>query len=97
MILLVSCATATLKPLLANPHLGLHITPRSGNSIDWTVPTGKPWAADNDAFVRFDAPALCRMLGRIAGKSECPFVACPFSLAMTHSTTFRIRNSDMKP
>ncbi len=77
MLLLVSGATSTIKPILADPHLGLLVTPRSGNSVDWIVSTCKPWAADNDAFKKFDPPAFCRMLSKIAGKPGCLFVACP--------------------
>jgi hypothetical protein len=39
--------------------------------------TGFPWAADNGAFTGFDAAAFASLLGRVAGKPGCLFVACP--------------------
>jgi hypothetical protein len=76
-LLLVSGATATLRQHLDSPFLGHLLVPAAGNSMRETLATGLPWACDNGAFVGFDAPAFATLLGRIAGKPGCLFVACP--------------------
>jgi hypothetical protein len=75
-LLLVSGATRTLARL-DSPHLGHLLTPDNGNSVDSLLKTGLPIACDNSAFSGFDPARFCTMLGRIAGKPGCRFVACP--------------------
>ena len=77
MLLLISGATATVRRHVESRRLGHLLTPASGNSLRSTLATGLPWAADNSAFVGFDPAAFCAMLGRVAGKERCLFVACP--------------------
>lgn len=61
----------------AHPNLGRLVQPRHYSSIARTAAEGIPWAADNDAFKNFDAPAFDRMLDRIAGLAGCRFVCAP--------------------
>src|SRR5262245_50471044 len=77
MHLLVSGASDTVRRHRDSPHLGILVVPGAGNSLASVSATGLPWAADNAAFSGFDAGAFCGMLGRIAGKPGCRFVACP--------------------
>jgi hypothetical protein len=83
LIVLVSGATATHRQYWDNPNFGHLISPRSGNSIRATCKSGKPWAADNDAFggwTREKELSFSKMLGRICldgNKSTCKFIACP--------------------
>jgi transposase-like protein len=76
MRLLVSGATSALRRHHHPDHLGILVVPGAGNSISRTVATGLPWAADNAAFSGFDAGLFCTLLGRIAGRPGCVFVAC---------------------
>lgn len=76
MIALVSGATKTLKRYAHTGAFGRLTTPQSGNRVD--VAPALPWAADNGAFVGFDADAFLRMLGVVAPhRASCLFVACP--------------------
>jgi hypothetical protein len=77
MRLLVSGATATLRRHPGSPYLGALVVPGAGNRLDPVLAAGQPWAADNAAFTGFDPAAFCAMLGRVAGKPGCRFVACP--------------------
>jgi hypothetical protein len=77
MRLLVSGATSALRRHHDPDHLGVLVVPGAGNSISRTIATGLPWAADNAAFSGFDAGLFCTLLGRIAGRPGCVFVACP--------------------
>jgi len=77
MRLLVSGATSALRRHHHPDHLGVLVVPGAGNSISRTIATGLPWAADNAAFSGFDAGLFCSLLGRIAGRPGCAFVACP--------------------
>jgi hypothetical protein len=77
MRLLVSGATDTLRRYGDSPHLGMLLVPKAGNSLRAVLDADMPWAADNAAFTGFDAAAFCAMLGRIAGRPRCLFVACP--------------------
>jgi len=76
-ILLVSGPSATIRERLPSPYLGHLLTPDAGNSVASALKTGLPWAADNSAFSGFSPAAFCAMLGKIAGKPGCKFVACP--------------------
>ncbi len=70
-MLLVSGATKTMSRI-DDPRLGALLRPGNGNR-----PGAKPWAADNGAFGNFDARAFVQMLGQIAGKPGCLWVAAP--------------------
>ena len=83
MIVLVSGGTATHRRYWDNQSFGFLLTPRSGNSVKVMSDSGKPWAADNDAFggwsrkheLRFSA-----MLGRMClhgNRATCKFVVAP--------------------
>lgn len=76
MILLVSGATATVARY---PQLGRLVSPRAGNRIDEIAASGRPWAADNDAFSGWDAERYWQMLVKIshADRTRLLFVACP--------------------
>jgi hypothetical protein len=77
MRLLVSGATATLRRHMHPDRLGSLLVPGAGNRAGAALELGLPWAADNAAFTGFDAGAFCGLLGRIAGRPGCRFVACP--------------------
>ncbi len=77
MRLFVSGATTTLRRHSDSPYLGTLVVPNAGNRVAPLGTAGKPWAADNAAFIGFDPARFCHMLGRIAGHPECRFVACP--------------------
>ena len=84
--LLVSGATKTLRELNRPDRLGVLLTPDSGNA----VPKGDVcWAADNSAFSNFSPARFCTLLGRIAGKSGCRFVAAPDAVGNAHETAVR--------
>jgi hypothetical protein len=53
--------------------VGRLVSPRSGNKVR----PGERWAADNDAFLAWDEGRFRRMLGRLAGRPGCLFVAAP--------------------
>lgn len=76
MRLLVTSAHPTLLRY-PQTHLGRLVQPRHYSSIEETAHAGIPWAADNDAFMSFDADAFSRMLDRLQGLPGCLFVACP--------------------
>ena len=77
MRLLVSGATATLRRNLGSEFLGHLLVPGAGNSMRDILATGFPWAVDNAAFSGFDAAVFAALLGRVAGRPGCRFVACP--------------------
>lgn len=82
MMLLVSGATATMRRLKGEPHLGVLLSPRDRNAIPdpaWT------WAADNSCFTAFDHVAFVRFLDRIAGTAPL-FVCCPDVVADAAAT-----------
>lgn len=60
-----------------HPHLGVLLTPRTGNSVDTILSFQAPWAADNGCFGSFDEARFVRMLGRIAGVAGLLWVAAP--------------------
>ena len=78
MVLLVSGATKTVKRLKGHKHLGVLITPQTGNK----PPTDMVWAADNSCFHLnkrgWDEVKFMRMLDRISKLKNSPkFVTCP--------------------
>jgi hypothetical protein len=85
-IVLVSGATATHARYAATGMFGHLITPRNGNAARRLGLEGLPWAADNDAFHGFHAARFCSMLGKIAIRPGCLFVACPDVVADAHAT-----------
>ncbi|WP_088255927.1 hypothetical protein [Fimbriiglobus ruber] len=91
MRLFVSGATATLRRHPGSPYLGALVVPAAGNRLDPVLAAGLPRAADNAAFTGFDPAAFCAMLGRIAGKPGCQFVACPDTVGDAHQTTHLFR------
>jgi hypothetical protein len=75
MLLLVSGATRSLARL-ADPRFGLLFVPGAWNDAE-TLPA-LPWAADNGAFVRFDAERFVAMLKRLRARARgCLFVVAP--------------------
>jgi hypothetical protein len=87
MIVLVSGATATVRRLSPHAHLGILLTPRAMQSLDWIQSSGIPWAADNDCFRGLDVDAFCRMVERISRRPQgCRFVAIPDVVADHEAT-----------
>jgi hypothetical protein len=72
-------ATQAEPQMLAFEHrnLGHLVQPRHFPKVVDTAARGVPWAADNDAFVRFDAEAFERMLHALASLPGCLCVTCP--------------------
>lgn len=60
-----------------HPHLGRLVQPRHFPKVAETAGRGVPWAADNDAFLGFDAERFERMLHALVGLPGCLFVTCP--------------------
>lgn len=73
MMALVHASPKTLAPYRTDA-LGVLCSPRCvyGDDIQ-----GWPWAADNDAYSRWDEPRYRSMLSRITGRQGCLFVTCP--------------------
>lgn len=82
-LLLVTASLNQLREIAGDdPHVGRLLTPRHYHS-----PTdGIPWACDNDAFHGFDAGRFCTMLGHVAGRQGCLFVAAPDVVADAKAT-----------
>jgi hypothetical protein len=76
-MLLVSGATPTVMNQRHNPHLGVLMSPRGGHSVDWLRCTGLRWAADNDAFKRWDPPQFLKALERWRDTPGCLFICAP--------------------
>jgi hypothetical protein len=76
MIILVSGATKTVGRY---PQLGRLVSPSVGNSLEEVAASGRPWAADNEAFVGWDIDRYWRMLGRLSrvDRSRLLWVVCP--------------------
>lgn len=73
MMILVHSSPTTLAPY-RNGHLGVLCSPRRvyGDELQgWT------WAADNDAYSKWDAGRYRAMLERIRGREGCLFVTAP--------------------
>lgn len=72
-MILVHASPTTLAPYRTE-NLGVLCSPRRvyGAEMD-----GWPWAADNDAFSKWDAVRYEDMLDRIAGRTGCLFVTSP--------------------
>lgn len=66
MILLVSGVTATMRRYPHLKRIGHLLNPRSYNSVDTLLATGRLLAADNDCFQRLDRAAYLSMLRRLA-------------------------------
>jgi hypothetical protein len=84
--LLVSGATKTLRELNRPDRLGVLLTPDSGNAVPRD---GTCFAADNAAFSNFSPSRFCTLLGRIAGKPGCRFVAAPDVVGNAQETAIR--------
>jgi hypothetical protein len=72
-------ATQAEPQMLAfeHPNLGRLVQPRHFPKVAETAARGVAWAADNDAFLRFDAERFERMLHALVGLPGCLFVTCP--------------------
>jgi hypothetical protein len=88
MIILVSGATRTVERY---PQLGRLVSPRAGNSIEDMAASGRPWAADNDAFLAWDQERFYVMLARIAkaDRSRLLWVAVPDVVGDAQATVNR--------
>jgi hypothetical protein len=64
MLLLVTSAHPTLQPH-RTPSLGRLVQPRHFSSLQPTILTGMPWAADNDCFQGLSPRRYCLMLDRL--------------------------------
>lgn len=100
MLLLVTSAHPTLQPH-RTPSLGRLVQPRHFSSIEQTVRSGMPWAADNDCFQGLSHRRYCLMLDRLQDaliaandgerRSECwsghpLFVTVPDAVADSRTT-----------
>ncbi len=72
-MILVHASPKTLEPYRSE-NLGVLCSPRCVYADD--IQTW-PWAADNDAFSKWDEKRYEEMLVRITGRENCLFVTCP--------------------
>lgn len=88
MKLLVSGATKTVA---LHPEVGVLLSPRARNSIESVSRSGRPWAADNDAFLAWDHDRFRKMIATIARVETSRFlwVACPDVVGNAHKTLDR--------
>jgi hypothetical protein len=78
MLLLLHTAHKTImEQHWPHPNLGRLVSPREFSRIDDTAAAGLPWAADNDAYLAWDAGRFRSMLAAIRGLPGCLFVAAP--------------------
>jgi hypothetical protein len=64
MLLLVTQAALTLEPH-RTPSLGRLVQPRHFSTVEHTIRSGMPWAADNDCFQGLAPSRYLRMLDRL--------------------------------
>lgn len=83
MLLLV---TKSLPEIVRKPGLGRLFQPRHCNAVDATIAAGIPWAADNDGFQGFKPGPWFTMMGKLANKGGCLFVAAPDVVADWEAT-----------
>jgi hypothetical protein len=76
MMILVSGATRTVNRF---PQLGRLVSPSVGNSLARVADSGRPWAADNEAFTAWDPERYWRMLRRIwrVDRTRLLWIVCP--------------------
>ncbi len=89
---MIAGATKTFRRYQGHPALGHLKTPRGGNSIETIVASGRPWAADNDAFGAWSPERFWTMLTAIAhasDRSRFLWVACPDVVADAQATVNR--------
>lgn len=84
MILFVHAAPATLEAH-AHPNLGVLSSPRRW----YRDADGLTWAADNDAYSKWDAGRYQAMLEGISGMDGCKFVTAPDVVADADETLCR--------
>jgi hypothetical protein len=75
-LLLVHKAHATLEKY-DQPNIGRLLSPRQYSRASDTADSGRPWAADNDAFLAWDEGRYFEMLDTIQGLPGCLFVTAP--------------------
>lgn len=78
MMILLNKYPRSVAAYLASPHVGLFVTPPNRAAIPHLDASGKPWAADNGCFTRWDMTAFRAML-KIARNhlGNCLFVTAP--------------------
>lgn len=81
-MLLVNGATKDVEPLIADPNIGVLVTPGSKgggpkHDIRRIDGWGVKWAVDNGAYSGLDAPAFLRLLAAVAMTPKCMWVAAP--------------------
>ena len=84
MRLMISGASKNINHLVqhaaARQHLGVMVTPNTGNSLDWVGSLGLPWVVDNAAFdaAKFSTQKYLALLRRVAEAPAPPvFVTVP--------------------
>ena len=84
MRLMISGASKNINHLAqhaaARQHLGVMVTPNTGNGLDWVGSLGLPWVVDNAAFdaTKFSTQKYLTLLRRVAEAPAPPvFVAVP--------------------
>jgi len=82
--LMISGASRNVNHLaqfaVAREHLGVMVTPNTGNSIDWVCSLGLPYVVDNAGFnaTRFDPNRYLGLLRKVASAPSRPvFVTVP--------------------
>lgn len=92
MRLLVSGALPTVERHAGHPHLGVLVTPRTGNSWGRILATGMDYACDNDCFQGLDRAAFIRFIRRVARLERPPlWVAAPDVVGDAAATLARFR------
>lgn len=88
MIILVSGATTTVARY---PQCGVLVNPCRWGSIAAIADSGRPWAADNDAFKAWDQERFWAMLGKISQVDRSRFLwcACPDVVGDAQATVNR--------
>lgn len=86
MLILVNRIPKTFEGLARTEHLGFLASP-SQTAIATVAAAGRPWAADNDCFHRFDEPAYVKMVADIRRHpGGCLFVTLPDVVGDAHAT-----------
>jgi hypothetical protein len=76
-------------------NTGWLITPRSGESMETVIASGKPFACDNDCFNAWNEARYWRMIKRVKGQPDLLWVTVPDVVA-DHEATL-IRFNQWKP
>lgn len=73
----------------ADHNVGWLLTPRSGDSIDTILSSGKPFACDNDCFNAWNEHKFLRMVARVQNQPGLLWVTVPDVVADHQATLAR--------